>query len=889
MLLEREPPLRAVAEFLAEAAAGHGRLVFLGGEAGVGKTTFVGRVMADAVGVARVGVGACDGSSTPAPLGPLVELLPVLPEGVWPAGAARHEVFARLAAALQQPEQPYLLVVEDLHWSDEATLDLVRYLGRRVHRLRALVLVTYRREETTPEHPLRVLLGDLATGVGVRRVDLRPLSVEAVRSLASAAPAAGAARDRPPDPEELHRVTGGNPFFVTEVLAAGTSTVPRSVQDAVLARASRLGPAARQLLDLVALAGPRTEPHLFEALAPGSADALDEALARDVLRLVAGALVFRHELARLVVEQQVPALRRIALHRAVLAHLESEPGGEPARMAYHADAAGLTAAVLRHAPDAAARAASLGAHREAAEQYRRALRHADGEPDRRRAELLGLLSYECYLTDRLADAVTAREQALATWTRLGDRVRVGDSHRALSRLQWFSGRKQDAERHAAQAVEALAAVPSAGADPGPLAMAYSNQAQLLMLAGDLIGTRHWVGLALELLDRSAASATNLDVRVHALNNLGAAELSGGDEVKGRAMLTESLELARQADLHEHAARAWTNLATDAVNAHRLAEAAVTLQEGIGYCLERDLDPWVVYMQGWRARLLLNHGDAPGAAALAERLLREPRLAPFNQVEPLAVLARARARAGREDWQEPLDRAVGLARQMAEAQRLAPVAVARCEIAWIAGDPSAAEAAAVEVWPVVRRETSPWTRGSIATWLPAGADVTGATDAGDGTDAGAPAPPYAAEVAGRWAEAAGLWQSLQTPFARGLALARGGTREGLSEAAAVFDHLGAVAAAARARAQSRAAGWAPLRRRSSSTRSHPAGLTRREAEVLPLLAQGLPDAAIAERLVISRRTAEHHVASILGKLGLSSRQDVAVAAERYLGTGTDADG
>jgi DNA-binding CsgD family transcriptional regulator len=196
------------------------------------------------------------------------------------------------------------------------------------------------------------------------------------------------------------------------------------------------------------------------------------------------------------------------------------------------------------------------------------------------------------------------------------------------------------------------------------------------------------------------------------------------------------------------------------------------------------------------------------------------------------------------------------------------------------DPAAAEAAAVEVWPIVRNEDSPWTRGSIATWLPA------ATLAGDATDAGYAgvlAPPYAAEVAGRWAAAADLWEASQAPFACALALARGGTRKGLSEAAAMFDELGAVAAAARARALFRAAGWAAPRGRSSSTRSHPAGLTRREAEVLPLLAQGLSDAAIAERLVISRRTVEHHVASIIGKLRLSSRHDVAAAAEPYLGT------
>jgi DNA-binding CsgD family transcriptional regulator len=884
VLLERETLLQVVAEYLSEAVAGHGRLVLVGGEAGVGKTTLLTRVAADAGRSVQLVGGACDGSSTPAPLGPLVEMLPYLPDGIWPDGAGRHEAFARLAATLAAADQPYLITLEDLHWADEATLDLVRYLGRRVHRLPALVLVTYRTEEATAEQPLRVLLGDLATAVGVRRLDLAPLSLDGVRRLATLTTS-----DPPPDPVELHRVTGGNPFFVTEVLAGGTGSVPRRVQDAVVARISRLSAAARQVLDLVALAGPRTEVSLVEELAPGSADVVDEALARDVLRLTGGTLMFRHELARRAVAEQVPALRRIAWHRAVLGGLEARPGGEPARMAFHAEAGGLAEAVLRHAPVAAARASALGAHREAAEQYRRALRHADAEPDRRRAELLGLLSYECYVTDDVAEAVRLREQSLALWERLEEREQVGETHRWLSRLNWFTGRNAAAEQHGARAVEALA-----GTDSLPLAMAYSNQSQLRMLAGDLPGTRHWAGLALDLLDRLPDSPQSLEVRVHALNNLGSAELSGGDRAAGRRMLTESLDRARGADLQEHAARAWTNLASVSVTRHELDSAAPLLQDGIAYCLERDLDSWANYMQGWQARALLHRGDAVAAADLSERLLGRRGLAVVNQVEPLTVLARARARLGREDWQQPLERAAALAGRTGEAQRVASVAVARCEIGWLLGDPEA-PAAAVAVWPVVRQQSSAWVRGSVATWLPeAGADrlQEAAVDGADGLqEAGADggSTPYADEVAGRWREAAEQWERLGSPFARGLALARSGTREGLAEAAAVFGDLGCAVAAGRARALSRAAGWAPARGRWSSTRAHPAGLTRREAEVLPLLARGLSDAAIAERLVISRRTAEHHVASILTKLGVSSRQEVAGAAERFLGSRSAVDG
>src|ERR687885_963184 len=177
-LLERETHLRTAAAYLADAAAGHGRLVFVAGEAGVGKMSFVREVVRAAGDDVRVATGLCDGSSTPAPLAPLLEMLPQLPADVWPPDASRHEVFARLVAALRSPPtpEPYLLVVDDAHWADEATVDLLRHLARRVHGTRALVLVTYRPEDTPAGHALRVLMGEAATSAGVRRLDVGPLS-----------------------------------------------------------------------------------------------------------------------------------------------------------------------------------------------------------------------------------------------------------------------------------------------------------------------------------------------------------------------------------------------------------------------------------------------------------------------------------------------------------------------------------------------------------------------------------------------------------------------------------------------------------------------------------------------------------------------------------------
>jgi len=850
-LLERDGALRGASDYLAAAIEGNGRLVFVAGEAGVGKTSLVDRVVSEAPASVHVARGACDGSATPPPLGPLLEMLPDLPPDVWPTGVERHEVFTRLSTALGETDTPYLLVLEDAHWADEATLDLVRHLARRVHRLRAMVVVTYRAEEAVGAHSLRVLLGDVGSAAGVRRIDLSPLSPDSVRGLLDEAPASGL------DPAELHAATRGNPFFVTEVIAAGGTSVPRSVREAVLSRIARLSDRAHAVLDLVALAGPWTEVALVEDLAPDSADALDEALSHGVLLLTGQALMFRHELARLTVLDEIPALRRRADHARVLAWLLAHEG-QPARLAHHAEGAGDTEATVVHALAAAEHAARLGSHQEAVDQYQRALRHTESSTDPAYADLLGRLAYELYVTGRVEEAMTRRQRALEVWQALGETQQIGDTQRWLSRLSWFAGRSREAERYGADACATLA-----GAGDTLEAMAMSNRAQLRMLAYDLAGTRDWVHRTLALLDSLPPGPDVEEVRVHALNNLGTIEVDVGDGAEGWRLLDESLRRSQQADLHEHAARAYTNTVASAVLQHDHLRAQATLVRGLEYCRERDLDAWDLYMRGWHAQGLLDRGDLAGALSGAEEILRHPRTAWVSRIGALCVVARARARAGRAGWEEPLSEAVELAYGTGEAQRIGPAVAAVCEVAWLDGDRERWEREAVRGWEVVGRADSPWMRGLVSSWLPDPA----------GHELGVLAAPYRAEAEGRWADAAARWSRLGSPYAEALALARSGTRDGLARAVTAFQEQGADRAAERARSLSRSQGWAPPRGRRATTVAHPDGLTRREAEVRELLAEGLSNAAIAERLVVSPRTVEHHVASVMSKLGASSRHDL----------------
>lgn len=843
-LLERDEQLRAAADYLTDAASEHGRLVFVGGEAGVGKTAFVEALAASAD--AHVATGWCDGSATPPPLGPLVDMLPNLPDGTWPDGASRSELFAAVLAALRHPPTgtPYLLIVEDAHWADEATLDLLRHLARRVHACSALVMVTYRPEDTTAGDGLRLLLGDTASASGTRRIDLSPLSVVAVSHLAAEH---GASRGA-----ELYELTGGNPFFVTEALAA-PGALPATVRDAVLARVSRLDETGQRALELVALAGSRAEAGLLEDLLHGGLADIDHALTRGLLLRTGDDIVFRHELARLAVVDEIPAGRAVHLHRRLLAALVDR-GADSARLAHHAEASGDARAVLDHARAAAARAAELGAHREASRQYERALGHAADLEAGERAQLHWDLGYEYYLTGRIDEAIATVEQARGLWQELGDHVRVGDAWRCGSRLQWFAGRSEDARDHADRAVELLDATGTV-----EQALALSNRTQLAMLATQLAPTREWGARTLAVLDALPTGIGRDEVRVHALNNLGTIEVASGDLPTGVRMLEESLSGARAANLQEHAARAYCNLASTAVVQRRHDEASRWLDEGITYCTDHDLDSWTVYLLALRSRLHLDRWEEAAARADATEVMRWGTSA-VGLLDPLLVGALLDIRTGAGDGAEQLARAVELSDAMNEAQRVAPTAAARCEAAWLAGDTDAAGRIAEEAWPHIVDVDCPWHRGQVATWLP------------PDHNAGPPlAPPYELERAGRWADAAACWAGATSPYDRGLSLARSGQVDLLTEAVGVFDRLGATVAAARARTMLQASGARVPR--ATRSRSHPLGLTPREDEVHRLLVRGLSDAAIAETLVISRRTAEHHVASILAKTGVVSRRDL----------------
>jgi DNA-binding CsgD family transcriptional regulator/tetratricopeptide (TPR) repeat protein/type II secretory pathway predicted ATPase ExeA len=869
-LLERAPLLEELGGVLAATAVG-GRVVLVAGEAGIGKSALVRQFTERHAADARFLLGACDPLLTPRALGPLHDIARQtggrLAE-LLAAGSPREELFAALLDELDRPTGPQVMVVEDAHWADEATLDLLVFLGRRLERTPAMLIVTYRDDELAADHPFHTVVTNLPREV-TRRLRLQPLSEAAVAELARRAgrPAAG-----------LRALTGGNPLLVTEVLAATDTGVPLTVRDLALARLGGLPADARSVVRLVAVVPTRAELWLLEQALGPEPMAVERCVEGGLLVIEDEAVGFRHELLRQAVEGALSALGRRDLHRRVLQVLSDtgRPGVDIARLVHHAREAGDTDAVLRYAPVAARQAAAVAAHREAVGHYRAALAHADRLPPLERAELLEGYSVEAYLSGLAPEAVAARRAAMELREAEGDQEKLGEGLRWVSRLSWWAGQRQEAETAAARAIAVLEALP-----PGrQLAMAYSNQGQLDILAYRTEAAIGWAGRAIELARRLGDQET----LTHALTSIGSARLYRGDP-GGRAELEQGFEVAAAAGLEDHAARALINLATTTAEVLDYRHARQDLDRALAFVQAHELAGYAQHLLGYRARVRLDLGDWAGAEQDARAALAEPVEGGVGVVDALVPLGLLQGRRGDPETAATLQEATEAAFATSELQWIAPVAAARAEQAWLSGDDHRVGEEAARVLELAVQAAHPWFTGELALWL----RLAGAPVPAPAVAVAVAAEPYRLLLTGEWQAAATAWQELGCPYHRALALACGDQDEALLEALALLDGLGARRAAQRVRRQLRRRGTLRVPRGPNrSTAANPAGLTARQVEVLGLVAEGLSDAEIADRLSLSTKTVSHHVSAVLAKLGVGSRHRAAAAARR-LGVAPAKDG
>ena len=660
MLLERESDVADFEQALAEARSA-GRIVLVAGEAGIGKTTLVRSVLGAADGM-RVLWGACDALVVARSLGPVHDVARLTGGALAEAvenGAGREPLLAALLDELSAL-RPTTIAIEDLHWADEATLDVIALLSRRLPETRGCLVLTCRSEALAGREDVRRVLESLPAA-HVTRIEPAPLSEAAVQRLA---------RRARRDAADLYALTGGNPFLVTEVLASDDS-VPRSVQGALRVRLADLPPQSRSVAELVSVVPGQAELWLVREAVHATPAAIDGCLAAGILELHDVALSFRHELARSAVEASLGPLLGRELNAAVLETLERQGGIDDARLAHHAQAAGDDAAIRRLAPAAAAQASRAGAHRQALAHWEAALAAGGGDDPK----ALGGVAFEAYLCGRDDRALEARRAELDFARANGDRVRAGEATRWIARLQWLLGRSADAAETVADAVSLLRSV-----RPGrELAMALSTRSQLAMLADRpdeaIAFGEESMALARRLSDRA--------VLAHALTNVGAARIGGHETERGRAELEQAFALA--ADDCEHAVRALANLAMVTQQRDpgdpRIGD---DLERALAYAREHELDGPLQYLLGARAQFRLLRGNWDGAEDDARTSLATAGAGPGAGAAML-VLGRLHARRGDPDASSTLDEAGRLADATGEPHRVAAVAAARAEHAWLEGE------------------------------------------------------------------------------------------------------------------------------------------------------------------------------------------------------------
>jgi DNA-binding CsgD family transcriptional regulator len=857
-LLERDELLTTLRTLLRRAIVSPGVLLFVEGEAGIGKTALLQSLATSQRPEFLVYWGVCDALQTPRPLGPLHDIA-VQADGEFPlvlqGDAGQVQIFGAFLQLLSH--QPCLVMLEDLHWADEATLDLLRYVGRRIGRTRSAVIASFRSDEVGPAHPLRQMLGDLATS-GAKRFELQPLSLPAVEELTG---------DQEVDAAELHRTTGGNPFFVTEALASGGGGVPPTVRDAVLLRAARLSPSARAILDAAAIAGPRIEPWLLREVTAAENSSVEECLASGVLGVQDGVFAFRHELARQAVMEALTPTRALSLHRLVLQALQapSAPSSDLAQLAHHAEGAADEAAVLQFAPAAARDAATKGARRQAAQQFGRALRFARS-PTSARASLLDDYASECQLSGLLGDSIEAREAAAKLWREIGDTQRQAISMSHLAHALIVSGRNVEGEATMRAAVSLVG--PQSNTPAAVIARRWA--AHLRMLDRDVDEAIREGTAALQVAEQHG----DQESVIHCRNTIGSALIVGGRIDEGREQLEQSRALAEQIHADAWVASAFVNLGSACGEVYRFDLADDYLRRGIEFCTERDIDFSRLYQLAWQALIWMYRGRWTEASGIAHVVLADRRSPVIARITALVALGRVRARRGDPAVWDALNEAQELAGNTGTLQRIALMQATQAEAAWFDGKPAyAAEAATAGVELAVRKR-HPWFASELLFWC----------WQGDGSlPGGLPAfcarHPFALEISGRWQEAAAAWRELSCPFEAARALAEG-DEAAQREALTVFESFGARPMIERVRHKLRAAGVRSFQRGPrDSTLNHPSGLTIKEVEVLALLAQGLRNKEIGERLHRSSRAIDHHLAAIFTKLDVSSRAEAVSAAYR----------
>lgn len=850
-LLERQTALAKLQSALSAALTGQGRCVLVAGEAGIGKTSLVDVFAVARPSHVRLLWGACEPLLSPRPYGPIYDFAIDSP-GLQAALANTGNVEGLQRAFIDALREPAVMVIEDLHWADEATLSLLRWVGPQLATLPVCALVTLRDDALPTDPALAALLDHFTRWAASERLTLAPLTEPAVRELIGG---------RSLDSAALHRQTAGNPFYVIEALAAPEGSLPRSIRDAVLARVTRLSVTGRAALDAAAILGSRFEPWLLAAVAGPGSESIAELTAAGVLAAQGEGLAFRHDLARQAVLDAIPLPRALSLHRSALTALASrrEGQGDSTRLAHHAVGAADPDAIWQYAQLAGRTAAWARAHQAAVAWFERALEHAGGRTPREVAALLDDFAQECDTVDRRIDAVAARERSAALWEACDEPARLGETLARLAVLYQLVGRMPDAMATNTRALTALEPL-----GPSETLISIYNAQAWLYLGSD--ASEAGSAIANRALAMAEALGSTSDL-ARLTEIAGLCELYR-DHARGIALLDRSLALALAHDQMTRAGNTYANLGSIFVDFHDFERAAAMQAAGLAFARQHELGSVYAFMEGWQAVLEVHIGAWAAADRTLANALQRPAPSPARG-SALLALGRLRTRRGQGEAVEPLRESLEILQRQGFRQREGLIRAALAEAAWEAGDAAQALAEAHAGLTRALHDRQPWYVGELGYWAHRAGQAIALPDWA--------ARPYRMQIAGDWRAAAELWREMGCPYEQARALADG-DRAAQIAALKIFERLGASRAAQALRER-----LGELDPGSTPTAPPIAGLTARQSVVAEFVLAGLTNAEIAARLNLSVKTVDHHVSAILARLDVATRDEAARMIRAARGT------
>jgi len=838
VILEREAELGLLTELLGRVGESGGQVVLIRGEAGIGKSALVRAFLESAADSAHIHVGFCDDLQTPQPFGPFWDMArdePTLRRAL--KESDRQAVLETLVDLLSFSLRPSVMVIEDTQWSDEATLDAIKYVGRRTARANGLLLLTYRVGEVDVDHPLRTVIGDLPSE-SVTRIELGGLSRSAVSEII---------RGTDLEADRVLELTHGNPFLVTEMASTESGDVPGSVRDSVMARVGRLSVEAREVLKIMSVVPERVPLDEYQSISGGSVGQLAECERLGLVEVGVDTVSFKHELIRRAVEASLTISESTAIHRGLLERLPPETG--PARLVHHARRAKDVPRLIEFAPAAAKAASEVGSHREASAHYRALEPYLVGitAPVRARI-LLDWAQVEYYLGN--VDSIDILDRAITLYREAGTDAGLARALVLGVELNRLHGRFDSANASAVEAIQILES-----AEPGAeLAHALAAYAWLQIHRGLIREAEANADRAIAI-----AEATGAELAMLAALGVKGTLLYVRGEAGGLDFMVELRRRAERSGYRHEEVSALLRMAIVALEIRDLARASDFALQARNTAVRYELPTLETVAMAVHSETRFWGGAWGESEDLATETLGRHST---TDLRLEAVLGALRTRTGSGGGEMFLKRAWAAAGESGEIDHLLFSASGLAERMWLEGRPDAGLLLQFRnlVEQGIRFEY-PWPAGSLALWL----WMLGSLEE---EPVGLPAP-YRDLFAGRIDSAAEFWESRGIPYERALALVCGDVSQRL-QALEILETLGASAVAAKVRRELRADGVSVPRGRGKSTRANRAGLTGRQAEVLGLLDEGLSNTQIADRLFVSPRTVENHVSALLAKLDSTTR-------------------